>query len=205
MKIKVCGITDADNLKAVLDGNPDFVGFIFYPKSKRYVVDKTILKQLGDPRKAVGVFVNEQLDILLAITQNNRIKTAQLHGDESPEYCSELKQSGLKLIKAFSLHDDFDFNRLKSYVPFVDYFLFDAKGENRGGNGVKFKWGILKNYELEIPFFLSGGITENDAEEIRNLTHPQLFAVDINSGFEMSPGLKNAQSVERFIKKLNAK
>ena len=203
MKVKVCGITDSENLQEVLKTNPDYVGFIFYPKSKRYVVDKTVLKQLDNYNKAVGVFVNEQLDIVLAISQNNNISTVQLHGHESHEYCSELKQSGLRVIKAFNLHDEFDFSQLKPYLSCVDYFLFDTKGNEHGGNGVKFNWNILNDYNLNVPFFLSGGISGRDVDNIQKLSHPKLYGVDINSGFETSPGIKDAQTVDRFIKNLN--
>lgn len=203
MKIKVCGMTDPGNLKSVLDCKPDFVGFIFYSESSRYVNKDNILFMPTEGVQKVGVFVNEETDILLALASIYHMDLVQLHGDESPDYCQELTMNNLNIIKVFSINKNFEFKDLKSYIPFVDYFLFDTKGEKRGGNGTKFNWSILNNYKLEIPFFLSGGITENDVTEIQKLTHSQLFGVDINSGFEISPGIKDEQSVNRFSKKLN--
>lgn len=203
MKLKVCGITNAINLQALHRLDMDYFGFIFYPKSKRFVSDKSILSKLEDKSKAVGVFVNEQLDILLAITQNNAISTVQLHGDESPDYCFELQQCGLSVIKAFNLHKEFDYQSISPYHNVVDYYLFDAKGSERGGNGVKFNWDLLGNYQLNTPFFLSGGITEFDVEKIKNVNHPLLYVIDINSGFELSPGIKNVVGIERFKNQLS--
>jgi phosphoribosylanthranilate isomerase len=202
MKVKVCGMTDLPNLNSVVASEPDFVGFIFYSESSRRVSNEKILFASTGKVRKVGVFVNEQRDTLLAVSSIYKLDMVQLHGDESSDYCKELKQNGLKIIKAFSISDGFDFSELDEYAPFVDYFLFDTKGKYRGGNGSKFNWRMLNNYKLDMPFFLSGGITEKDVEEITALSHSQLFGVDVNSGFETSPGVKDVPSVERFIKNI---
>lgn len=202
MKIKVCGMTDVLNLNGVIDCEPDFVGFIFYSESSRRVRNEQILFTSTEKVQKIGVFVNEQPDTLLAVASIYDLHMVQLHGDEPSAYCKEIKSNGLKIIKAFSVGDDFDLSLLAEYAPFVDYFLFDTKGKKRGGNGTKFNWSILDNYELEVPFFLSGGITEKDVNEIRELRLSKLYGVDINSGFEISPGVKDVKSVGRFIKNI---
>lgn len=203
MRLKVCGINDADNLNELLKINPGYVGFIFYSKSKRCIKDKSITNLVKYPTKSVGVFVNEQLDIVLAIAANNRIGTIQLHGEESPEYCSELKECGLEVIKVFNVDEYFDFKRTSAFSKSVNYFLFDSSGNERGGNGVKFNWELLTSYDQPIPFFISGGIGMADVDELKKLSHPQLYAVDINSQFELSPGLKYITAVAQFNKNLN--
>ena len=205
MKIKVCGMTDVENLKEILEVKPDFVGFIFYNKSSRNIESSEALEMNTKGVKKVGVFVNEEIEELVKIMVKYKLDYAQLHGDESPEYCNKLKNYSTSIIKAVSVDAHFDFNHLKPFLPYVKYFLFDTKGEKRGGNGVKFNWDVLSDYHLDKPFFLSGGITEKDADEINKLKHPQLFAVDINSGFEISPGVKNPERVKHFVQKLTVK
>ena len=205
MKIKVCGMTQRENLEAVLTHKPDFVGFIFYKQSSRAIDNTEVLLQRGGHTKKVGVFVNEDLSEVRKLGTTYLLDYVQLHGEESPRYCYALKMSQIKVIKTFSITDPFDFYSLKEYVPFVDYFLFDTKGEKRGGSGVKFDWRILNQYAFDIPFFLSGGIAPEDVEAIQALIHPQLYAVDINSGFEIFPGIKDAASIAIFIKKLTSK
>jgi len=203
MKVKVCGMTDVKNLKEILVHKPDFVGFIFYEKSPRNIVDEQVLRQEMQHTRKVGVFVNEDADTVINLANAYQLDHVQLHGDESPMYCQSLKMANVSVIKAFSVSEGFDFRALKAYTPFVDYFLFDAKGAKRGGNGMKFDWSILSNYELSTPFFLSGGISEQDIEEVKLLDHPQLYAVDVNSSFEMSPGIKDAKKVKTFIDQLS--
>ena len=132
----------------------------------------------------------------------------QLHGHETPEYCKQIKDSGITVFKAFSVDESFDFAILQAYSGFCDYFLFDTKGQLPGGTGQKFNWQLLENYKGDIPFFLSGGIDSNDLEAVLNFRHPQLFGIDINSGFEISPALKDVEKVKSFIsgiRKLNNK
>ena len=203
MKVKVCGMTEMDNLNEVLEANPDFIGLIFYPKSSRYVQKNGFVFNTLREAKKVGVFVDEQLDVVLATSQMFSLDLIQLHGDESPEDCQYLRNENQHIIKVFSIDDNFDFNQLKSYEEFVEYFLFDTKGKQKGGNGVKFNWDVLEKYQLSIPYFLSGGIALEDVDQIKSIAHPQLYGVDINSKFEVSAGIKKAGQVSTFIKQIN--
>jgi phosphoribosylanthranilate isomerase len=136
---------------------------------------------------------------VLEICQNWKLDVAQLHGNESPQYCSQIKDSGITVFKAFSVDESFDFATLKAYSGVCDYFLFDTKGRLPGGTGQKFNWQLLENYRGDVPFFLSGGIDPDDVDAIRDFQHPQLFGIDINSCFEISPGIKDAGKVNKFI------
>jgi len=202
MKIKVCGMRDSKNISGLLNLKPDFIGFIFYDKSKRFVTD---FPQIEIPfsTKKVGVFVNETIDKLLKKVVDYQLDCVQLHGNESLEYCqilrhSELVSESFEIIKVFSVDDDFDFSKTNVYQKVCDYFLFDTKGKNYGGNGVKFNWDLLKNYKGKTPFLISGGISKNDAEEIKKFNHPAFLGVDINSGFEIEPALKNINEIKEF-------
>lgn len=191
-----------ENIDAVCASEPDYLGFIFYPKSKRYVgetPDPEIFRRVAKSIKKVGVFVNEDVQTVIAICSKYGLEVAQLHGSESPADCQAIRESGLTAFKAFSVGDDFNFDQLNAYLPVVDYFLFDTKGQLPGGTGEKFNWEILANYQLEKPFFLSGGIDPNDCEDLMKLNFSQLFALDINSGFETEPALKDAAKVAAFI------
>lgn len=194
-----------ENIDAVCAAMPDFIGFIFYPKSKRFVgenPDETIFKRVPSTIKKAGVFVNEEKEQLLSVCKKYRLEVAQLHGAEPPEYCRWIRDHGLMVLKAFPLDDDFDFSQLDDYIPAVDYFLFDTKGKLPGGTGEKFNWKILNRYRGPVPFFLSGGIGPDDAGDILKMDHPQLVALDINSGFELRPGLKDAAKTASFIQKI---
>ncbi len=196
---------DPQNIDAVCVANPDFMGYIFYPKSKRYVGDQpdvSIFSRVPSSIQKVGVFVNEELETVIDLCKKYSIEVAQLHGNESKEYCQEVQKSGLLVFKAFSLDDKFDFGQLKNYALSVDYFLFDTKGKLPGGTGEKFNWQILDQYLLNVPFFLSGGIAPDDANAIKKIRHPQLFALDINSGFELQPALKDVPAVTDFVKRI---
>ena len=202
LKIKVCGMRDPQNIEEVLKVAPDYLGYIFYSKSKRYVgaePDPVIFDQVPETTKKVAVFVNEDLKEVLAICKKYQFKVAQLHGNESPEYCQEVRNNGILVFKAFSVDEQFDFSVLESYQDAVDFFLFDTKGKLPGGTGLKFNWDILENYQLKVPFFLSGGITPDDIQAVSLFQHKQLFALDINSGFELEPALKNVVQVQTFI------
>lgn len=197
-----------ENIESLLALNPDFVGFIFYDQSKRFVKD---FPEIPFPKsiEKIGVFVNASIEELLEKIENYQLDGVQLHGNESSEYCEELLQSlALKLpgvrvtlIKAFSVDESFEFNLTKPYQLSCDYLLFDTKGKNYGGNGVKFNWGILENYHGETPFLLSGGISKEDVAEINKFKHKAFGGIDINSGFEIEPGLKNINEIKKF--KLN--
>ncbi|MDP2337932.1 MAG: phosphoribosylanthranilate isomerase [Bacteroidota bacterium] len=202
LKIKVCGMRDPENSSGVAVALPDFMGFIFYPKSKRFVgfgPSPDVLAAVPDSVKKVGVFVDETPEKVLEICHNWKLDVVQLHGNETPEFCQQIRETGITVFKAFSVDESFNFSKLKAYSGVCDYFLFDTKGQLPGGTGQKFNWALLEKYKGEVPFFLSGGIEPDDLEDIRNFTHPQCFGIDINSGFEISPALKDVEKVESFI------
>jgi phosphoribosylanthranilate isomerase len=208
MKIKICGMREQGNIRALVQLNPDYMGLIFYPGSKRYVQESNsgILESLKSQIKVTGVFVNESEEVISTKVKQYQLKAVQLHGQESPEYCLSLQDaldveySGVEIIKAFGLDEDFDFDVLQSYDRAVDYFLFDTKTPAHGGSGLKFNWEILKNYHLEKPYFLSGGIDLTDLEALKKLEDGRLYAVDLNSKFEISPALKDIEKVSEAIK-----
>lgn len=197
MKIKVCGMRDSENISELMTLKPDYIGFIFYAQSKRFVAE---LPQIEIPAsvKKVGVFVNETIGEIVEKTNLYKLDFVQLHGDETAEYCSALGTKNIKIIKAFSVDENFDFSVLKPYEKNVSLFLFDTKGNNYGGNGFKFNWELLQNYTGKTPFLLSGGISKNDAKEIKKFNHPAFLGIDINSGFELEPGLKNIKEIKEF-------
>jgi phosphoribosylanthranilate isomerase len=208
LKIKVCGMRERENISGIALANPDFMGFIFYSKSARYVGEDPSL-ELGSLKlnaiKKVGVFVNEVPAKVISICRQNHLDIAQLHGNETPADCRQIKQSGLPVFKAFSIDESFDFNVLKAYTESCDFFLFDTKGHLPGGTGMKFNWQLLDNYKQDIPFFLSGGIRPDDLNSVKEFYHPMLFGVDINSGFELSPALKDVAKVQQFIAGIRSK
>lgn len=201
MKIKVCGIRGQGNLNFLNASAVDFIGFIFYDKSSRNFDDGDINGSIDSKKQKVGVFVNEELAEVERLAALHQLDYLQLHGDESPEYCAKLKSKGHRLFKAFAVHDKLPKN-LEDYQAVVDYFLFDTKGVAYGGNGTQFDWQVLDDYKLDTPFILSGGIGPQDAKAIATLSHPKLFAVDVNSRFERAPGLKDEQALNDFIKEL---
>lgn len=191
---------DPQNIDAVVAAGADLIGLIFYEKSKRNIdaaAGERLRENLPQVKK-VGVFVNEQVEIVRKRIVEFALDFVQLHGEESVEYCENLRAAPGKIIKVFSVGSDFDFAETDKYEAVADYFLFDTKGKQRGGNGVKFNWDILQNYRGKTPFFLSGGIGEEDADAVRGLDHPMFFGVDVNSGFEIEAGVKDARSVKRF-------
>lgn len=172
LKIKVCGMREKENISQLCKLHPDYIGFIFYSKSKRYVgkkIDNKILKSIPENIKKVGVFVNEDFSELEQIIELNKLNAVQLHGDETPEYCEKAKQKNVIVIKAFRVGAGFNFNAINEYKKYCDFFLFDTMTESFGGSGKKFNWDILKNFDNEKPIFLSGGISLNDAQELINL------------------------------------
>jgi phosphoribosylanthranilate isomerase len=225
MKIKVCGMKYIENIQDVAALQPDYLGFIFYEKSKRNF--EGIIPELPKSIKKTGVFVNEYPEILISLVEEYRLDAIQLHGDESLEYVTELKsqlaerralfieenkhqrkkknkhfiaEKEVEIIKVFGIKDDFNFAVLKPYLDVVDFFLFDTKGKERGGNGVKFDWAILEKYPFEKPFFLSGGIGLQDMDEIQKIINSDLliYALDVNSKFESAPGKKNVKELKKF-------
>ncbi|MFV0364969.1 MAG: phosphoribosylanthranilate isomerase [Mangrovibacterium sp.] len=205
MQLKVCGMREHDNIEAIKELEPDFMGFIFYPESKRYVGDAPDIYLFAIPSKInkVAVFVNESNERILTICRRFRFGYVQLHGDELPEQCAALQAEGLKVIKAFSVGDDFDFTQTEAYADVADLFLFDTATESFGGSGKQFNWEVLDSYKLDKNFLLSGGITLYDAPRLKSLQHEQFIGVDINSGFEIEPGVKDNRRVAMFKQMLN--
>jgi phosphoribosylanthranilate isomerase len=205
IRIKVCGMRDADNIAAVANVGPDYMGFIFYPGSPRYVgTDFKVPESLPSSITRVGVFVNETTANMLVRAKALSLDHLQLHGHESVDQCSELRDHGLTVIKAFSVSDDFDFARTEPYARHVDYFLFDTKGKHFGGNAAAFNWRILDRYNQQVPFFLSGGLSPENIGEIDTLNGMNLYALDINSGIESSPGRKNVQQLMALLSRLES-
>lgn len=199
--VKVCGLTDPENIRELEALGIDLFGFIFYPPSPRCILGKTsanAIASLAPGKEKVGVFVNEIFENILKTAAAYGLTAIQLHGRETPEFCGEL-QPHFKVFKAFPIAESADFEACDSYDGVCDGFIFDTKGASHGGNGVAFDWDILTAYAGNTPFLLSGGIQPNDALKIRQIAHPQLAGVDLNSRFEDSPGMKNAALVAYFL------
>ena len=202
MKLKVCGMKYLNNMEAVAKLRPDFLGFIFYDKSSRYFNGN--LPYLPQAIKKVGVFVNEDLETLQSIIKEQKLDVVQLHGQESPEYCSQLESA--EIIKVFSIKDTFNFSVLLPYEEVCDYYLFDTKGKLPGGNGYAFNWNVLKDYPSTKPFFLSGGIGLKEVEKLKDFidspASKYCYSLDVNSKFEINPGVKNINDLEKFKNEL---
>ena len=197
MKLKVCGMRSPDNIIALSNLNPDYIGFVFWEHSRRFVSAST--PDLPVSIKKTGVFVDATMDYILDVAKQHQLQAIQLHGSESPNFCQKLKKE-FEIIKAFAVDTAFDFSVLEPYEFVCDYFLLDSKGKLPGGNGRPFDWSVLRNYNSAKPFFLSGGIgteDKNAIESIINLNLP-IYAIDINSGFEIEPGLKNIEMIKQF-------
>jgi len=185
-----------DNIRDVAKLSPDFMGFIFYSKSKRYVGEEFVMPEINSEVKKVGVFVNEAIENILSKVKKHKLDYVQLHGNESSEYCTSLKN--IKIIKAFGVNEDFDFDELKTYESVCEYFLFDTKSDFHGGSGLSFDKNILKKYNSVIPYFLSGGIDSVNIGEIKP------FAIDVNSKFEIMPGFKDINKIKSLKDELSS-
>ncbi len=204
MKIKICGMKYPDNIHQLEMLQPDYIGFIFYEKSKRFIGDLNIKSlNINSDIKKVGVFVNASKKYILQNIKKHDLQLVQLHGDETPGFCKNLFLKGIKISKVFQISEDFDFKKLSTYKDVCDYFLFDTKTKLYGGSGRKFDWHILENYDNEKPFFLSGGIDVDDVKSIKVLSGLNIHAVDINSKFEIEAGLKDIGKVGLFMEELN--
>jgi phosphoribosylanthranilate isomerase len=198
LKIKVCGMREKSNIDALNACMPDIIGFIFYPPSPRFVgwdfKPDTRIHALK-----VGVFVNESIEKVTETANHAALDFIQLHGEEPPEYCMQLNNSGFKIIKAFSIKERFDFKQTDSYTAFCEYFLFDTASGSKGGSGLKFDWKVLEDYTFKKGFILSGGIGIEDADQILKLKNPAMVGIDINSRFELLPGIKDIDQIKNFI------
>jgi phosphoribosylanthranilate isomerase len=206
MKIKVCGLRNPENIEAVAQLKPDYMGFICYEKTPRYV-SETLLPQavanVPDGIVKTVVVVNESKEKLTQLINDFGFDAVQLHGNESPDFCNSFKNK-VQVIKAFGIDDQFDFAQLDAYADSVDLFLFDTKTVIYGGSGQTFNWNILDKYTLNKPFLLSGGISLDNLEQIKQIKHPAFYGVDLNSKFEIEPGLKDVQKLEQAFKILRS-
>ena len=217
--VKVCGMRDADNIREVEALGIDYMGFIFWPKSSRYVSEMPAY--LPTKCKRVGVFVDASIGDVMTIAEQYQLDLIQLHGQESPSYITQLvshlnsqmsarlrrlarpRTVHCQLIKALNIATADDLEATKRYEGYVDYFLFDTKGKMVGGNGKKFDWSVLEAYTGTTPFLLSGGISPDDAERVKAFNHPKCIGIDLNSKFELSPALKDVNKLQEFIKELS--
>jgi phosphoribosylanthranilate isomerase len=208
LKVKVCGMTDPQNILSVAGAGPDYIGYIFYPLSPRWVgsdPDNSIFRNVPQSIQRVGVFVDAAPEFVIRTAISADLHAVQLHGDESPQVCRMIRAEGLSVIKVFGSGAVADGEKLSQYISAANYFLFDTTTIQKGGSGRRFNWNVLGDYTIEKPFFLSGGIGPNDAEAVRSLTNRGLYAVDINSRFEKTPGIKDPELVKSFIKEIKDK
>lgn len=212
VRIKVCGMGTPENILEVATLQPDYLGFIFYKESTRNF--QAQIPEISSGIKKTGVFVDATLDFIIEKTILYEFQAVQLHGEETAVFCKNLrkeliqnkKTTAVEIIKVFSIKDNFDFGKIQAYEAVVDFFLFDTKGKNKGGNGYTFDWTILKDYKSNTPFFLSGGIGIEELENIKELIsyfretgrENLLYAVDVNSKFEISPKLKDVAGLRNF-------
>ena len=212
--IKVCGMRDANNIREVEQLNTQLsivnyqlsiglMGFIFWPKSSRYVSERPAY--LPHNIKRVGVFVNENIQQVKRIAEDYALDFIQLHGQESPAYIRQLRSvlgDAIGIIKAFNIATAVELQQTAPYAGLADYFLFDTKAQLPGGSGLQFDWSVLSDYVGETPFLLSGGISPDDAPRIRDFHHPKCIGIDLNSRFEIAPGLKDVNKLKTFIQAL---
>jgi phosphoribosylanthranilate isomerase len=198
LAIKVCGMKYADNIKKLADLKPDLMGFIFYPPSKRFVGLEFLKSDLSDiPTEIIktAVFVNAHEHEVIEFSKLYGMQAVQLHGDENPEFCAAIKKEGFTVIKAFGVNTQFDFSVLEPYLNVVDFFLFDTKTDIHGGSGLTFDWQVLKNYNYQKPYYLSGGLSIENLANIKNINNPYFYGVDLNSKFELEPGIKDIEKL----------
>ncbi len=212
VRFKVCGMKYKDNINEIAALQPDYMGFIFYGKSIRSFEND--IPELPQSIKKVGVFVNAPLEEIIDKVKKHNLQMIQLHGEESPEFCQAIinhlelfsRSNPIEVIKVFSIKDEFDFSLLQSYEAVCHYYLFDTKGKNPGGNGYTFDWTVLENYPSTKPYFLSGGIGLEEVDSVLSFLRRQdskyCYAIDVNSKFEMEPGLKDADKIKEFKNKL---
>lgn len=202
MKLKVCGMRDLDNCQRLIaEVQPDWMGIILYPPSPRYVPQHMAANIHGLMVEKVGVFVNESLENIEKSIADFGLSALQFHGAEAPEFVENVKnETGLEILKVISVKDKINWTLLEEYLPCTDYFLFDTYTKQHGGSGKQFNWNLLEDYPFEIPFLLSGGIGPDDASTLKQVKSklPKMAGVDINSGFELSPGLKEIEKINEF-------
>lgn len=205
LKIKICGMREPGNILDVAELYPDFMGFIFYHESPRYaekILDPAILGKMSPGIHKTGVFVNSDFDYISRIVTEYSLDTVQLHGNETPDLCYSLMERGIQVLKTFSISAKENFRRCSDFTRCSDYFLFDTSVSGFGGSGQKFNWKELNKYDLDHPFFLSGGIAPEDYNTINEIDNPSFYGIDLNSRFEIKPGFKDKAILEKFISDL---
>lgn len=208
IRIKICGMKQPGNIRDIAALSPEFLGLIFYAKSPRNAIqlDPKVLRELLPETRVVGVFVNETPYNIRKIAARFGLTFLQLHGNESPAACDALEKDGFTVIKAFPIATSADFEAIKAYEDVCSYALLDTKTgpseQSPGGTGQTFDWGLLQHYHSSLPFFLSGGICPDNPDAIKKITHPMFYAVDINSRFETSPGIKSPELVAPFLREI---
>lgn len=202
LMIKICGLREPENILKVAELKPDLMGFIFYPYSPRYageILNPEIIEKFPPHVRRAGVFVNASFEEITVSVRKYSLHIVQLHGNESPEFCCRLSETGIQVIKAFNIKESADFKLCSEFIACTNYFLFDAFTSDYGGSGYKFDWKILDKYDLGHSFFLSGGITPSDVDNILKITNPAFYGIDLNSRFEVKPGLKDIETLKKFI------
>lgn len=199
MDLKICGMREPENIRDVASLRPQYLGFIFYPESPRFVGDDFKMPLLDPSIKKVGVFVNAATESIVEKIAEHKLDLVQLHGHETVEQCEQLKAHNVLIIKAFSVADKFEVSHVKAYHKVADFFLFDTRGKYFGGNALRFDWNILNDYDQQTPFFLSGGLKPENIEEAKALKDMNIAALDVNSGVEVSPALKDIEKVRRVV------
>ena len=207
LKIKICGMKDPRNIRDVARLAPDYMGFIFFDRSPRCCkgIDRVIIASLPEGITPVMVTVNMPFDEIVDKAVSLGFTVLQFHGDESPEECRRLRENGFKVWKAIPVASADSFKGMETYVGCVDKFLLDTSSSSRGGTGKKFDWKLLDSYDFPVDFMLSGGIGEEDAPLVLELSHPRFSGIDINSRFETSPGVKDLGQLTRFINTIRKK
>jgi phosphoribosylanthranilate isomerase len=215
MLVKVCGMKPGQNLLELELLKPEFIGFIFFDRSPRFVgefLSPSTISNISSSSITTGVFVNSSIDLIKNKVKLYKLRAVQLHGDEDPAFCEQLKfQIGpnLKILKAFGVSENFDFKLCEAYKDAVDYFLFDTKTKERGGSGKLFDWQVLNRYTIQKPYFLSGGIGIDEIKVLKkeiktNPVFKHLIGVDLNSKFEIEPGLKDLTMVKEALEIIRA-
>jgi len=206
-QIKVCGMRQPNNIEKLVALQPDYIGFIFYKPSPRYVgeqLTKDAIAAIPDSIQKVGVFVNAPEREMDEARIRYNLDVIQLHGDESPELCFIMKQTGVRVMKVFRVDEQFEFAHTRRYEDYCDFFLFDTATKAYGGSGHKFNWQLLENYNNARPVFLSGGIGPADVDDILHLKGLNLKGIDVNSKFETEPGLKDTERLKSFMEQVRS-
>ena len=207
MIIKICGMREPDNIRAISQTGVTWMGMIFWPKSSRYVSDLSVADAIPEGITRVGVFVNQSQDEIADIAKKCNLDIIQLHGSESATYIKDLRTmlpENCKVMKAISVSDANDVKKADSYADVVDILLFDTKCQTVGGSGKQFDWSVLDGYNGDLPFLLSGGIGPEDAERLASFHHPKMIGIDLNSRFETATGIKAAAPLASFIKEVSS-